>query len=268
MSNGTKRAKGALTVTATGDFLMPMIVFKGKPNGEIVTLELINFDNTFIYTFQDVAWMDKRCMLMWIKQILVPYLLANPPPPGIQLVILLDVYQCHMMQLVVSAIAALGVEIIIVPGKCAGLCQPLNVGINKLFKHCYHHLWEEWMIIMLDTNGNIREATHKEVAAWTAEVFWNMMGMNFLKNAWQKMGYDWFEGVFEVEDVDDGGKKANNDKAHDNGNEDNNSEDKDVLSNGNKDKENGKRAMRMGHIKYIHEYFSGNEDNNEEDNNK
>jgi hypothetical protein len=55
--------------------------------------------------------MDERCMLMWVEeQIFSPYLLANPLPPGIQPVILLDAYRCHMMQSVVSKIAALGVE--------------------------------------------------------------------------------------------------------------------------------------------------------------
>jgi hypothetical protein len=35
----------------------------------------------------------------------------------------------------------------------------------------------------------------KEVAEWTAIGYWQMMGSKILKNAWQKTGYDWFEGV-------------------------------------------------------------------------
>jgi hypothetical protein len=34
-SNRTKRATGAFTLTAAGDFLTPMIIFKGKPGGMI-----------------------------------------------------------------------------------------------------------------------------------------------------------------------------------------------------------------------------------------
>jgi hypothetical protein len=68
-SNGTKRAMRALTVTASGDFLMPMIIFQGKLNGKIVTYEVKNFDPTSIYACQDTAWMDKRCMMMWVEQI-------------------------------------------------------------------------------------------------------------------------------------------------------------------------------------------------------
>jgi hypothetical protein len=75
-----------------------------------------------------------------------------------------------MMQSVVSAITALGVEVIHIPGRCTDLCQPLNVGISKSFKHRVRLLWEEWMMNMLDAHIEIREATHKEVAARTAEV--------------------------------------------------------------------------------------------------
>jgi hypothetical protein len=169
---------------------MPMKIFKGKPNGKIVTYKFKNFDPTSIYACQDATWMDEQCMLIWVEQIFAPYIWANPPPPGIQPVILLNAYQCHMMQLVVSEITALGVEVIHIPGRCTGLCQPLDGGVDKPFKHPVCLLWEEWMMDMLDTSGEFREATCKEVAAWMAKVFWDMMGKRMLKNLWWKMGYD------------------------------------------------------------------------------
>ncbi len=131
MSNGTKRATGAFTITADGDFLMPMIIFKGKPGGMIEKKELPKFDPSSIYAFQDAAWMDEQCMMLWVDQILGPYLAVIPPPPGIQLVILLDAYRCHIMASAVAKISELGIEVIHIPGRCTGLCQPLNVGVNK-----------------------------------------------------------------------------------------------------------------------------------------
>jgi hypothetical protein len=159
-----------------------MIIFKGKLNGKIAKYELKNFNPTSVYACQDAAWMDEQCMLVWVEEIFALYLLANPLPPGIQPVILLDGYQCHMMQLVVSKVAVLGVEVIHIPGGCTGLCQPLDVDINKLFKHHCHLLWKDWMMNIINTDSVIREAMCKEVAAWTAEVFWDMMGKKFLKN--------------------------------------------------------------------------------------
>ncbi len=77
-----------------------------------------------------------------------------------------------MMALVVSEISELGIEVIHIPGGCTGLCQPLKIGVNKPFKHRIRDLWEEWMTDMLDKEGEIRDATHKEVAEWMAIVYW------------------------------------------------------------------------------------------------
>ena len=96
-SSQTKRATAALTVTAAGDFLTPMIIFKGKPDGLIARRELPTLDPTSIYACQDAAWMDKRCMLIWVDEVFGAYLVANPPPEGVQPVLLIDSYRCHMM---------------------------------------------------------------------------------------------------------------------------------------------------------------------------
>ena len=100
-------------------------------------------------------WMDKVCMLRWVKEVLKPYLAVNPPPPDIIMVILLDAYQCHMMASVTNAIADLGIKIISIPGGCTGLCQPLDVRINKPFKAHVRNLWEEWMIEEINRTGMV-----------------------------------------------------------------------------------------------------------------
>ncbi len=87
------------------------------------------------------------------------------------------------MALVISKIAELGIEVIHIPGGCMALCQLLNIGVNKPFKQRICHLWEEWMMEMLNQDGVIREATRKEVAEWMASVYWNMVGSKILKNA-------------------------------------------------------------------------------------
>jgi hypothetical protein len=98
--NGTKRATGAFTITAARNFLTPMIIYKGKPHGHITTKELPIYDPTSVYACQEATWMDERRMLIWVDQVLSPYLVVNLPPPGIQPVILLNSYRCHMMALV------------------------------------------------------------------------------------------------------------------------------------------------------------------------
>jgi len=143
-SSQTKRATAALTVTAAGVFLTPMIIFKGKPDGLIACRELPTLDPTSIYACQDTAWMDERCMLIWVDEVFRAYLVANPPPEGVQPVLLLDSYRYHMMASVVSRIEAMGVHVIHIAGGCTGLTQPLDAGINQSFKARCRRMWEEW----------------------------------------------------------------------------------------------------------------------------
>ena len=67
-TNDTKRATLAMTVTASGKILKPLIIFKGARNGRIVQREFPNCDNDMIYLCQANAWMDEDTMLVWIDQ--------------------------------------------------------------------------------------------------------------------------------------------------------------------------------------------------------
>ena len=115
-SSQTKRATEALTVTAAGDFLTPMVIFKGKPDGQIACRELPTLNPKSIYACRDAAWMDEHCMLIWVDEVFSAYLVANPPPEEVQPVLLLDSYRCHMMASVVSRIEAMGMHVIHIAG--------------------------------------------------------------------------------------------------------------------------------------------------------
>ena len=196
-----KRAMVALTITAAGNFLTPMIIIKGNPNGLIAHRELPTLNPTSVYVCQNAVWMDERCMLIWVDEVFGPYLAANPPPEGIQPVIFLDSYRCHMMASVVSRIEAMGVDVIHIPGGCTGLTQPLDVGINRSFKARCRRMWEEWLVELLDTTNEVRDATREEVSEWAAAAFWELVGSRILRNAWRKTGYDWFPGVQDPDDI-------------------------------------------------------------------
>jgi hypothetical protein len=61
--NNTKHATVALTITAAGDKLVPMVMCKGAENGHIKQRELVLHDPRCIYETQANVWMDKRVML-------------------------------------------------------------------------------------------------------------------------------------------------------------------------------------------------------------
>ena len=119
-------------VTMSGKALIPLIVFKGKPNGWIVTHEFPEYPEGLEYACQENAWMDERVMLLWVEKVLKPY--VEGAPEGIIPILFLDSYTCHMMSSVVNSIQVLGVGVGHIPGGCTYLCQPVDVGINKPFK--------------------------------------------------------------------------------------------------------------------------------------
>ena len=61
-------------------------------------------------------------------------------------ILLLAMYQCHMMELVVSKIEKLGVEILHIPNGCTSLCQLVDVDINKSLKAEIRKLLEDWTV--------------------------------------------------------------------------------------------------------------------------
>ena len=79
-----------------------------------------------------------------------------------------------MMASVTDAIVDLGIEIISIPGGCTGLCQPLDVGINKPFKARVRALWEEWMIEKIDRTGMVYAPSREDISSWVAQVVWGM----------------------------------------------------------------------------------------------
>ena len=79
-SSDTKRVTAVLTVLGAGEWLKPIIIFKGQPRGRIAWKELKTSDPLAFYACQKAAWMDKTCMICWIHLVLKDYLWVNPPP--------------------------------------------------------------------------------------------------------------------------------------------------------------------------------------------
>lgn len=100
-TNETKHVTCAVTVTACGIMLKPMLVFKGAPRGRIQKTEFPTFPVDIAYACQASAWMDEQVMLQWVNNILRPYI--ETAPPGIVPILFLDSYRCHMMTSVVSS---------------------------------------------------------------------------------------------------------------------------------------------------------------------
>jgi hypothetical protein len=186
----TKRVTLAVTIDASGKMLPPMLIFKGATNGRIATREFGTFPDGGHYCCQKKAWMDEKMMQKWIDLVLVPW--KETTTPGVVPLLILDAYRVHMMGTVVNRIQSLGIEVIHIPPGCTYLCQPVDIGINKVIKCGMREKWEDWMLEGEGiVDGVAKEPTRKLVAEWLVSVYTNMSGQT-VRNAWMKKGYEWF----------------------------------------------------------------------------
>jgi hypothetical protein len=128
-------------------------------------------------------------MLLWVDQVLAPFV-ATAPNVVIP-ILFLDSYCCHMMASVVTRIQDLGVEVENIPGGCTGLCQPVDVGVNKPFKNRIRDQWEAWMIEEGLRNGTTSPPTREHIVRWTQHAS-NTLPPEMIRNAWRHGDYTWF----------------------------------------------------------------------------
>jgi hypothetical protein len=212
LTNDTKRVTVAVTIMADSTLLLSTLVFKGKQNGCIATKEFPsgNYPTTHFNKCQDSAWMDKEVMIAWVNEVLAPYVAMAPD--HVAPVLIFNMYQHHMMALVVQMTQELGVEVQHIPGGCTSLCQPVDVSFNKPFKDWMRQQWLNWMIAKGIVHGKASPPTRLDMAKWVDATMLEMEGEGKnIRNAWKRHGYEWFVDNAVEQDVggnDDGAKGA------------------------------------------------------------
>jgi DDE superfamily endonuclease len=203
----TMRVTVAATVTASGAVLPPLFVFKGKPGGRIER-EFLGYIDGGIYTVQQKAWMDESIMLKWVDTVLKPYVATAPV--GVEPILFLDSYRCHMMQSVVTIIQGLGVEVKHIPGGCTGLCQPIDVGIGRPLKSRVRHMWEDWMASQ-DLGARTNAPSRATVASWVVTALQDLPEI-MVKKSWRHRPFEYFGGDDDEENYEVLQQEANNEE--------------------------------------------------------
>jgi transposase-like protein len=188
-TSSTMRVTVAVTVAADGFMLTPLFVFKGKPGGRIER-EFTEFDPRGIYCVQEKAWMDEAVMQMWVTRVLRPF--VQTAPAGIEPVLFLDSYRCHMMATVVNAIEDMGVRVEHIPGGCTGLCQPIDVGIGKPLKNRVRNMWEDWMVSLGPETVRFAPPSRQHVANWVVAALQDDLPSDLIKRSWRHQPYSYF----------------------------------------------------------------------------
>ena len=167
-SGSTARLTVSLAVSADGDKLKPMVIFKGTPDGRIATRELPEFEtkDELLLCCQDNAWQDEANMGRWIDEVLVPYL--QEKAAGVPVLLFLDQFEAHKTTKTRAKLDGIGVQLQLIPGGCTGLLQPVDVGIGKPFKDRVRKNWFDWMIEQDPAEAIIMNASREEAATWVA----------------------------------------------------------------------------------------------------
>ena len=186
----TVRATVAVTVTAGGTMLPPVLIFKGKPGGRIQKGEFKTYPSEGFYACQKCAWMDEDVMHTWIEKVLAPY--VKGAPPNVRPVILLDSYRCHIMSSIVDLIVGLGVHVKTIPGGCTPLCQPMDVGIGKPLKSRCRDLWDQWMIDQGIERAVCTPPSRKTMAEWVIATVQSFSRQTIM-NSWMHDDYRYFD---------------------------------------------------------------------------
>jgi hypothetical protein len=86
-------------------------------------------------------WSNQMTMRQWIEDVIIPYLARERARLGLRpshkALLIIDVWSVHRSAEFLDWMREYHPEILIdfVPGGCTGIGQPLDVGINRPFKH-------------------------------------------------------------------------------------------------------------------------------------
>lgn len=147
------------------------------------------YPKELFYCVQHKAWFDEKTMLLWVDNILAPYVATAPE--GIVPILFLDAFSVHLMESVVSRIQELGVEVVPIPGGCTCVVQPVDVGFNKPFKSAYRANFRSWLVQKAMLYGTIQCPERQQVAKWVVDASC-YVSQQTIRNSWRKDGFEWF----------------------------------------------------------------------------
>ena len=140
-SSEKNRITATLCCTAAGKFLPAFVVFKGKTQRP---LKKVKIPSGVVTTTQVKGWMDEVRMLEWIKKVWSPYISGKPA------LLALDTFSGHLTDKVRNAFSKCNTKLLVIPGGCTSVLQPLDLSINKPFKNHIRDMWCQYMVAEAD----------------------------------------------------------------------------------------------------------------------
>ena len=121
-----------LCCCASGKILLPFIIFKGKTTRG---LKKVQVPKGVVCTVQAKAWIDEKCTIEWINKVWLLYVGKN------RALLCLDTFSAHLTKQVRDEFTKNVTKLLVIPGGCKSVLQPLDVSLNKPFKSYIRQQW-------------------------------------------------------------------------------------------------------------------------------
>ncbi|KAG5263266.1 hypothetical protein AALO_G00262940 [Alosa alosa] len=171
-----------LSCQANGQKLPPMVIFKRK------TLPKEKFPAGVIIKANPKGWMDEEKMSEWLREIYVKRpdgFFHNYPS-----LLIYDSMRAHLTDAVKNQVKQTNSVLAVILGGLTKELQPLDIGVNRLFKAKLRASWEQWMTEGEHTftkTGRQRRASSATICQWIVDA-WAKVSVSTVVRAFTKAG--------------------------------------------------------------------------------
>ena len=165
-----------LACCGDGSKLKPMLIFKRK------TIPKINNKHGVVVSAQQKGWMDSEQMKVWIEKVWHAWIGDLGRRKSL---LVYDSFEAHVTDTVKASFKRENTELAVIPGGLTSLLQPLDVSLNKPFKHGVRKQWMADGIHEFTATGRQKKASEELICSWISQA-WNaipseMIAASFLK---------------------------------------------------------------------------------------
>jgi hypothetical protein len=145
----------------------------------------------FIFSGTGNHWSNQKTMREWVELVVIPYLERERERLGLhpnqKALLIIDVWSVHRSAEFQDWMRENYPNIIIdfIPGGCTGIGQPLDVGINRPFKHAVkvaYHAWLVETLIEQRSKGKSLDLDTRIGTLRNASVAWIWQGFRAIEN--------------------------------------------------------------------------------------
>ena len=159
-----------------------ILVGKGKKK-----LKVLLPDNIVVDYREKKSYIDTTLMIRWINVVLAPR--ARKVAQGKRGLILLDIFAGHINEDIEGRLKKLGFDVLKLPPNTTCYVQPMDLGVNALFKHYVGEKWYSYQN-SLDEN-NLTEAGHFKAPSRELRLQW-------ISYAWQMISEENVQKSFNI----------------------------------------------------------------------